>query len=93
MPAKSRRKRGKNLPPSKRIKKSATGSAAVVAQSETQPVDSAPAANVPVSGKKNVAAQVQAQAISHQYVSSELVTIAVITVVIFVILVILAAVF
>lgn len=93
MPAKSRRKRGKNLPPSKRIKQS-TGNitATVNDQSPENTVESSAAVKSPVIPEKRSTTQVQATAVRYPYISSELRTIGILAVLILVILGILAAV-
>jgi hypothetical protein len=92
MPAKSRRKRGKNPPPSKRIKHSGgSTSAAKVNQSPENTVESA-AVETPVMPEKKSTTQVQTTSVRYPYISSEVRTIGILTVLILVILGILAAV-
>ncbi|OGN88035.1 MAG: hypothetical protein A2158_03105 [Chloroflexi bacterium RBG_13_46_14] len=93
MPAKSRRKRGKNLPPNKRIKQSGgSTTAAVASQSTVNTVNSAAAVETPVVSGKKTTSQVQTAAVRHPYIMSELTTIGILAVLILVILGILAAV-
>jgi hypothetical protein len=93
MPSKSRRKRGKNLPPSKRIKRSGTNvSAAKVSQLPESKVESAAAVETPVMPEKKSIPQVQTTSASYPYISSELKMIGIFAVVVLVILGILAAV-
>jgi len=92
MPAKSRRKRGKNLPPSKRVK---AGTVASAAKPKTHPVEPAEAAPVyqPRSAQKSLP-DTQAQVVSTKYthIKSELVTIGILAVIMLAALGILAAV-
>ena len=93
MPAKSRRKRGKNLPPSKRIKRSGGNvSATTTNQSSENTVETTPAAVTPVIPGKKPALQAQATAHRYPHISSELMTIGIFAVIVLVILAILAAV-
>jgi len=92
MPSKSRRKRGKNLPPSKRIKRSSSNvSAAKVSQPPESKVESAEAVKTPVMPEKKSIPQVQTTSARYPYISSELRTIGILAVVVLVILGILAA--
>ncbi len=92
MPAKSRRKRGKNVPPGKRRKSSTvSSSAAVVAQPTVDKTESA-AVETPVTAQKNVVQPAPAAVARYPYIFSELITIGLLAVLILVILGILAAV-
>ena len=91
MPAKSRRKRGKNLPPSKRVKHSGGKlSATITSQSPENIVESDVAAETPVMPEKNSTPQVQSAPARYPYISSELRTIGIFAVLVLVILGILA---
>ena len=93
MPAKSRRKRGKNLPPSKRIKHSSSNiSAAKTSQSTETTVESAAAIDTPVMAQKKSTVQVQPASVRYPYISPELRTIGILAVLVLIILGILAAV-
>ena len=93
MPAKSRRKRGKNLPPSKRIKHSGSSTtAAITNQSSSNTVESVAAVKTPVVSEKKSPSQVQTKITHYPYISSELRTIGILAVLILIILGILAAV-
>jgi preprotein translocase subunit SecF len=93
MPAKSRRKRGKNLPPSKRIKQSGKVASSVISnQSTANKIDSATVDETPVIQEKKSSSQIQAKVISNPYISSELRTIGIFAVLVLVILGILAVV-
>ena len=93
MPAKSRRKRGKNLPPSKRIKHPGGNiSAAKADQSPENTVESAAVVETPVIPEKKTTSQVQVTGVRYPYISSELRTIGVLAVLVLIILGILAAV-
>ena len=93
MPAKSRRKRGKNLPPSKRIKQSGGSTTATLSnQSPENTVESVTAVETPVMPAKKATSQVQTTVTRYPYISSELRTIGILAVLILVILGILAAV-
>lgn len=93
MPAKSRRKRGKNLPPSKRIKHSGGSVAATTAaQSPENTAESTSVFKTPVKPERKPTPQVQTTAAHYPYISSELRTIGIIAVAVLVILGILAAV-
>ncbi|MFC1947642.1 hypothetical protein ACFLXY_06965 [Chloroflexota bacterium] len=93
MPAKSRRKRGKNLPPSKRTKLSDGNiSAAISSQSPENTVESAAVVKTPVMTEKKSTSQVQATTVHYPYISSELRTIGILAVLVLVILGILTAV-
>jgi hypothetical protein len=92
MPSKSRRKRGKNLPPSKRIKRSGSNvSAAKVSQPPESKAESAEAVKTPVMPEKKSIPQVQTTSARYPYISSELRTIGILAVVVLVFLGILAA--
>lgn len=91
MPAKSRRKRGKSLPPKNRIKDRAnTASSSVIPETsqDTEPV-SVPGATAH-SEKHAVPAQ-KAQAVYYPYIRSELWTIGALGVLMIIILIILSA--
>ena len=93
MPAKSRRKRGKNLPPSKRTKQSsASTTAAISNQPLENTVESAATVKTPVVPVKKAGSQVQTTVTHYPYISSELKTIGIFAVVVLIILGILAAV-
>jgi len=93
MPAKSRRKRGKNLPPSKRIKQSSgSTTAAISTQPPESMVESTTVAKTPVMPAKKASSQGQNTVAHYPYISSELMTIGIYAVVVLVILGILAAV-
>jgi hypothetical protein len=93
MPAKSRRKRGKNLPPSKRIKRSGSSTtAAFSSQTPENTVESTSAVETPVIPEKKATSQVQTTVAHYPYISSELRTIGILAVLVLVILGILAAV-
>ncbi|MBN2075104.1 MAG: hypothetical protein JW762_06095 [Dehalococcoidales bacterium] len=93
MPAKSRRKRSKNPPPSKRIKQTDSSKTAAVAnQSTVNTVDSAAVVETSVPLEKKATAQVRNTVIRYPYISSELKTIGILAVLVLVILGILAAV-
>ena len=93
MPAKSRRKRGKNLPPSKRIKQSSGSTAAAISnQSPENTVESTSAVETPVMPEKKAASQIQTTVTRYPYISSELRTIGILAVLVLIILGILAAV-
>ncbi|UCC17913.1 MAG: hypothetical protein JSU58_04995 [Dehalococcoidales bacterium] len=93
MPAKSRRKRGKNPPPSKRTKRSGGNvSAAITNQPHENTVESAAAVETPVMPEKKTTSQVQTAVDRYPYISSELRTIGILAVLVLVILGILAAV-
>jgi hypothetical protein len=93
MPAKSRRKRGKNLPPSKRVKQSSGSTTAVISNHPSEnTVESTAAVKTPVMPAKRASSQVQTTAAHYPYISSELMTIGIFAVVVLVILIILAAV-
>ena len=91
MPAKSRRKRGKNLPPSKRVKHSGGKTPTTITdQPPENIVESDVAAETPVMPEKNSTAQVQPAIVRYPYISSELRTIGILAVLVLVILGILA---
>jgi hypothetical protein len=93
MPAKSRRKRGKNLPPSKRIKHSGGNISATTAnRSPENAVESAVAVETTVILEKKTTPQGQTTVVRYPYISSELKTIGIFAVLVLVILGILAAV-
>ena len=93
MPAKSRRKRGKNLPPSKRVKRSGSNlSATKTNQSSENTTVTTSAAVTPILPGKKLTSQVQTASHRNPYISSELMTIGIFAVVILVMLSILAAV-
>ncbi|HEY94200.1 MAG TPA: hypothetical protein G4O15_04620 [Dehalococcoidia bacterium] len=93
MPAKSRRKRGKNLPSSKRIKRSSgSTSAAITNQSTANTVKSTAVIDTPVMSGKKSTVQIQTSVTRYPYISSELRTIGIFAVLVLVILGILAAV-
>jgi hypothetical protein len=93
MPAKSRRKRGKNLPPSKRIKRSGGNISAATANRSTEnTIESSTVVETPVIQEKKSTVQVQSTAVRYPYISSELKTIGIFAVLVLVILGILAAV-
>ena len=93
MPAKSRRKRGKNLPPSKRIKKSSGSTTAAISnQPPENTEESAASVKTPVMPAKKASSQVQTTVTHYPYISSELKTIGIFAVVVLIILGILAAV-
>jgi hypothetical protein len=93
MPAKSRRKRSKNLPPSKRIKQSGgSRTAAEVNQPAVNTVDSTAVTETPIPAEKKSSARVQTTVARNPYISSELKTIGILAVLVLVILGILAAV-
>ena len=93
MPAKSRRKRGKNPPPSKRTKQSAGNiSAAITNQSPENTVKSAAVVETPVIPEKKPTSPIQATVVRYPHITSELRTIGMFAVLILVILGILAAV-
>ena len=93
MPAKSRRKRGKILPPSKRIKQAGTGTTAAAADQPTvSTVDSSIAVKTPVIPEKKAVPPVQNTVVRYPFISSELKTIGIFAVLVLVILGILAAV-
>jgi hypothetical protein len=93
MPAKSRRKRSKNLPPSKRIKYSGRSNTATVAnQSAVNTVDAAAVVETPVRSEKKTTTRIQDTAVRYPYISSELRTIGILAILVLVILGILAAV-
>jgi hypothetical protein len=93
MPAKSRRKRSKNLPPSKRIKHS-TGNISAVRtnQSSEHTVEATAAVVPPIVPIKKSTLQVQTESHRYPYISSELMTIGIFAVIVLVLLGILAAV-
>jgi hypothetical protein len=93
MPAKSRRKRSKNLPPSKRIKQTGSGKTAAIANQPTvNTVDSNAVIETPVLSEKKKTLQVQNTVARYPYITSELKTIGILAVLVLVILGILAAV-
>ena len=93
MPAKSRRKRGKNLPPSKRIKQSGGSTTAALSnRSPENTVESTSAVETPVIPEKKATSQVQTKVAHYPYISSELRTIGILAILVLVILGILAAV-
>ena len=93
MPAKSRRNRGKNLPPSKRTKLSDGNiSAATTNQSPENTAESAAIVESPVMPEKKSTSQVQATVVRYPYISSELRTIGILAVLVLIILGILTAV-
>ena len=93
MPAKSRRKRGKNIPPSKRAKHSGGNmSAAITSQSLGKTVESAKVVETPVMTEKHSTSQVQAKVTRYPYITTELRTLGMFAVLVLVILGILAAV-
>ena len=93
MPAKSRRKRGKNLPPSKRVKQSGGSTTAALSnQSPENTVESTIPVETPVIPEKKAVSQIQTAVTRYPYISSELRTIGILAVLILVILGILAAV-
>lgn len=93
MPAKSRRKRSKNLPPSKRIKQTGGSKTAATAnQSAVNTVESSAVVETPVLSEKKTTLQVQNTGTRYPYISSELKTIGILAVLVLVILGILAAV-
>lgn len=92
MPAKSRRKRGKNLPPSKRIKRSGDSTtAAISSQSPENTVEPGAAVKTPAMPENKASPRVQTTTIRHPYISSELRTIGILAILVLVILGILAA--
>ena len=91
MPAKSRRKRGKNLPPSRKVK-TAASSSAIAGKQKTPVVESNTAPETPVVTRKIPASPVQTRSATYPFIKSELGTIGIFAVVILVILGILAAV-
>ena len=91
MPAKSRRKRGKNLPPSKRIKQSGGSTTAAVSNKSPENTVESTSAKTPVIPEKKAVSQVQTTVTRYPYISSELRTIGILAVLILVILGILAA--
>jgi hypothetical protein len=93
MPAKSRRKRSKNPPPSKRIKQTGSSkTAAITNQSTENMVDSNAVVETPVLSGKKTTLQIQNTVARYPYISSELKTIGIFTVLVLVILGILVAV-
>ncbi|UCD09554.1 MAG: hypothetical protein JSU79_02630 [Dehalococcoidales bacterium] len=91
MPAKSRRKRGKNLPPSKRVKHSGGKiSATTTSQTPEKILDPNVAAETPVMSEKNSTPPMQSAPVRYPYISSELRTIGILAVLVLVILGILA---
>jgi hypothetical protein len=92
MPPKSRRKRGKNLPPSKRIKVG-TGSSSLNIEEEafTDPIEPLKEIEKPAS-KSRVNAPAAETVASYPYVKSELINIGILAVIMLVILGILGAV-
>jgi hypothetical protein len=93
MPAKSRRKRSKHLPPSKRIKQAGGSKTAAIANQSTENiVDSNAVVETPVLSEKKTTSPVQSTVVRYPYISSELKTIGILAVLVLVILGILAAV-
>ena len=91
MPAKSRRKRGKNIPPSKRTKISdGTISAAVQTKSPESTIQSDTVVESPIKPEKKVSSQIQTSSVRYPFISSELRTIGIIAVLVLIILGILA---
>ena len=78
MPAKSRRKRGKNLPPSKKIK--AAGTSANMVGSTVASAEEKPAIVAPVISKK-AAVHAADTANTYSHIKAELVTIGILAVV------------
>ena len=91
MPAKSRRKRGKNLPPSKRIKQSGGSTTAAVSNKSPENTVESTSAKTPVIPEKKAVSRVQTTVTRYPYISSELRTIGILAVLILVILGILAS--
>ncbi len=93
MPAKSRRKRGKHIPPSRRIKHSGiSSSTTAVKQTTVNDVDSIVAVGTSITSAKKSSSQLQTTVARYPYISSELITIGIFATLVLVILGILAAV-
>jgi hypothetical protein len=90
MPAKSRRKRGKNLPTSKRIPAGRGITSATTAQSETKETEPVMAQTKPVVTGKESAAPVQTTAARYPFIKSELTTIGILAIAMLAILIILS---
>lgn len=91
MPAKSsRRKRGKNLPPSKRIHAGTGVAPTTVAKSETKETEPAISQPKPVVARKTTPAPVQEKIASFPFIKRELLTIGILAVVMIAILVVLS---
>ncbi len=91
MPAKSRRKRGKNLPPSKRIQAGTATSSVTGAESSAEAAEPAPVRVKPSVSRKMPVQYVETVA-SYPYIKPELYTIGILAVIMLVILGILGAV-
>jgi len=93
MPAKSRRKRGKNTPPAKRKKdQKINPSAAVQQQAVVQNAEPVSAPDVPAVSRSTPASAARTKTASYPHIAAELWTIGILAVIMLVILIVLAAV-
>ena len=90
MPAKSRRKRGKNLPPSKRKKDRINPASAPVVPDTPQDIESAPVPETTVPSEKAAIPSSKTQAVRYPYITRELWTIGSLGVLMIIVLIILA---
>jgi hypothetical protein len=91
MPAKSRKKRGKNLPPSKRIKAGTASSSVTVAESSAETAEPTPVRVKPAASRKVPVQEIETVA-SYPYIKPELYTIGILAAIMLVLLVILGVV-
>jgi hypothetical protein len=93
MPARSRRKRGKNIPPSKRKKQRAsTPALAVRQQAVLEAPEPTPAPDTFTPAKSEPVPEARPEAARYPYINSELLNIGVLAVIMLIILVVLASV-
>ena len=91
MPSKSRRKRGKNLPPGKRKKDRVNATPASIIPETPQDTESVPIPEATVPSEKTTMPSPKTQAIRYPYITKELWTIGGLGVLMIIILIILAA--